>query len=219
MLSLPSKDALQKSSTVRLGLILLIGFALFSLLALFRIFVSSDIALTEFLQSITPRFLDTPFSILSLLGTFEITGLILVLLLLKSKLSWFEMGVLVAGFIVILGVETTLKHVLKHPRPPAIYDRYDLPIFLPTSRVETPFAYPSGHLSRTTYLLAIAWLLLASKSKSKRNYLTVLWLIGILMAISRVYLGEHWTSDVIGGSLLGSGIGYLTFGILTVSNR
>lgn len=207
------------TSTIRLGLILLSCFAAFSFLALLRVFVSSDIAITESLQSIIPRFLDTPFSVLSLLGTFEITGFILLLLLLKLKLSWFEIGVLVAGFVLILGVETTLKHVLKHPRPPVIYDRYDLPIFLPTSRVETPFAYPSGHLSRTTYLLAVAWFLLATKSKSKKNYLTALWLIGLLMAVSRVYLGEHWTSDIIGGSLLGTGIGYLTWGLLTVSNR
>ena len=217
MLQLPTLLDLKRSKEIQIGSLLLFGFLLTSLLIWFRALSFFDFVTTITFQSITPRFLDTPFSFFSLFGTFEITALLLVLVIVKSKTSWFNTFVILAGFLAILGIETTLKQFLHHPSPPPAFNRYDLPVFFPTSEVQFPFAYPSGHLGRTTYLLVTIWFLLALNLKpasKKRTLLISLFILGFIMAYSRVYLGEHWISDVVGGSLLGAGIGYLVWGLL-----
>lgn len=42
-----------------------------------------------------------------------------------------------------------------------------------------------------------------------RQYAVALFIIAALVALSRVYLGLHYPSDIAGGALLGTGFGYL----------
>ncbi|MGF1471601.1 MAG: phosphatase PAP2 family protein [Rubrobacteraceae bacterium] len=66
--------------------------------------------------------------------------------------------------------------------------------------VDVPYAhpYPSGHMLRSVLLLGVVFVLW--KNRTARS-LIVAALLG--MAVSRMYLGVHWASDVIGGTLLG----------------
>ncbi len=67
-------------------------------------------------------------------------------------------------------------------------------------------SYPSGHSMVTMSMyLAIAYLLTREERNPRKRravYITASFLI-LLMGISRMYLGVHWPTDVIGGLIMG----------------
>jgi undecaprenyl-diphosphatase len=66
-------------------------------------------------------------------------------------------------------------------------------------------AFPSGHATQgTAYFVMLAVVLAAALPRPWRY--PVAWLaaaIGILSGLSRIYLGVHWATDVLGGFALG----------------
>lgn len=79
------------------------------------------------------------------------------------------------------------------------------------------FSFPSGHSMVTMTLYSTIAFLLAKKVDSKekkRTIHTVAFVIICLMGISRIYLGVHWPTDVIGGYLAGYLFYYLSVNLV-----
>jgi undecaprenyl-diphosphatase len=104
---------------------------------------------------------------------------------------------LVVARLVEVGVLTAVKHLVGRPRPALPH---------PVAHASS-FSYPSGHTGGTT-VLCVSLLVLglpAVRSAARRLALVALGVLAILaVAASRVLLGVHYPSDVVGGMLLGT---------------
>lgn len=169
-----------------------------------------DYQSVQWMQSITPRIFDLPFSVLSIFGAAEICiPLFLVMWYLAPARSRIPIAILFALSILIptLGKMT----IYQAPLPDGWF-RYVFTFGAPTSYINTAYSFPSGHVTRASFLSVLGMALVVQSKWSKRtkqivNTLLIAYLV--LMLYSRPYLAEHWLTDAIGGTLLGIGLCFL----------
>ena len=111
----------------------------------------------------------------------------------KYAAAWLMLIAVFGG----IALSDLLKFAFARPRPDLVS---------PAARVFTT-SFPSGHatLSAITYL-TIAALLAQSQSSAKigRYFVVLAALLTILIGTSRIYLGVHYPTDVLGGWCIGA---------------
>ena len=128
---------------------------------------------------------------------------VMLFLLIKNK----KIGLSIISNIVIITVlNQLLKRILQRPRPTEF-------------RIveETGYSFPSGHsmvsMAFYGYLIYLIYIYIKNKYV-KWTLITILSILICLIGISRIYLGVHYTSDVLGGFLLS--ISYLVIYISSI---
>ena len=128
---------------------------------------------------------------------------VMLFLLIKNK----KIGLSIISNIVIITIlNQLLKRILQRPRPTEF-------------RIveEKGYSFPSGHsmvsMAFYGYLIYLIYRYIKNKYV-KWTLITILSILICLIGISRIYLGVHYTSDVLGGFLLS--ISYLVIYISSI---
>jgi undecaprenyl-diphosphatase len=159
-----------------------------------------DLRITLGLQEIkSPVFADV-MGLVSWVGylpqSMLITGLIIVLLF-GFGFQW-EAVMGLAAAVFDQSVNALIKLFIHRPRPTGSLVHVVTAI--------NSYSFPSGHVMFYAGFFGFVWFLvftLMKKSWKRTLLLSVLGGLITLIGISRIYLGEHWTSDVVGAYLLG----------------
>lgn len=120
-----------------------------------------------------------------------ITISIILFILIKHK----KIGISIfSNLIIITIINQLLKFILQRPRPTE-YRIID----------ETGYSFPSGHsmisMAFYGYLIYLIYKYIKNKYL-KWGLITILSCLIVMIGISRIYLGVHYTSDVIAGFVI-----------------
>ena len=149
-------------------------------------------------RPIGPVWIEEPLLDLTAIGGPTVLGLVVVVVTGFLVLQTRYRTALVVAITFFSGelLNAAMKHVFNRPRPSVV----------PHLRAVYSTSFPSGHAmeSAIVYLTLAAILMRASQSRATKIYiLGTAVLLTTLVGISRVYLGVHYPTDVLGGWIVG----------------
>ncbi len=177
------------------------AFAVLTFLVITTPSFAIDLQITRDIQLINIPFFTFLMSAVSWPGfnpqSMIIAGLV-ILLIYGFGLHWEAVMALVAA-VFSTAINVLVKDLIQRPRPTTGSVK--------VIAILNSYSFPSGHvmfyLGFFGFIGFLAFTLL--KPSLKRTILLVLLSsLIILIGVSRIYLGEHWASDVLGAYLLGT---------------
>lgn len=156
-----------------------------------------DTGITQFVQT-WPQWLELPMIVVTFLGQpFFTVGIALVIAAYGFYKTNEKLVLAGSAAAITFGICSLLKAFLKRDRPETEYVNN---MFFDT------FSFPSGHAAgaMVTYGLLAYFAFLYLPQPWNLILVISLSILIFLIGVSRIYLGAHYPSDVIGGWLLGA---------------
>ena len=123
-------------------------------------------------------------------GIFWIVLTVLMLAFRKSRRTGIQCAV--SMLLAMLVVNVTIKPLAARIRPYDLAEGLSILISRPHD-----FSFPSGHASNS---LSCAWVMLRTLPK---KYGVPAFVLAVLIALSRLYVGVHFPTDVLAGAAIG----------------
>jgi len=120
-----------------------------------------------------------------------------------KKFDFREFAFVMGSPLVAAGITSIIKEVVRRDRP---YIKYD---FIQKKGSGGGFSFPSGH---TAFAFSLATSLTIKKPGWRTALPMFVWASGV--AISRMYLGVHYPTDIYGGILVGISSSILLYHII-----
>lgn len=204
------------SLLIFIGLIFLILFGVVSLGVYTEInwLNSIDLTIIEAVQSNVTEPKTTVLSILSEIGNiWFVTALTIGVVIFLFIKQWYGAGLWFGGTILFCAAFGTkiIKIVIDRARPDI------LPLIDKTTE-----SFPSGHATSATIfygLLGLALILLTMKLWKKIVIGFVMSIVIGCVLMTRIYLGVHYPTDVIGGLLYGLAAIFISMGVYQLMHR
>ena len=158
---------------------------------------SLDKSILDFFnKNISNPFSDFLFPLITRAGEIVVVlPLCLLIFILDKKNGKRTAGLVAVTYLLSRAAALILKIITQRPRPFLVYP--DLRVL----GTATFSSFPSGHAILVTALA----LVLGSKYE---KWQWLLWIAVVWVAISRMYMGLHYPTDVAAGILMGLAIGY-----------
>ena len=185
-----------------LGLLAVVGaFTTLTLLVKATPSFPIDVQITRALQSLSSPAFFAVMQAISWPGfspqCYVLSALIVVALYMFG-FHWESVATLFATLLPPIA-NVIVKETIRRPRPTV--DLVDV------FRILDSYSFPSGHVMFYVGFFGFMWFLVYTLLKRSWLRTSLLTLLGVLIALvgaSRIYLGQHWGSDVLGAYLLGS---------------